>query len=47
MYNFVRGFGWDYNRGSFYPKGLISGIKRSFGNKLTKMKLKTLMKNVL
>ena len=37
LYNFKRGFCWPINggayiRGGLYPGGLISGIKKLFGN---------------
>ena len=33
LYNFKRGFGWAYKwGGGLYPGGLISGIKKMFGN---------------
>ena len=34
LYNFKRGFGRAYKRGGggVYPGGLISGIKKMFGN---------------
>ena len=33
LYNFKRGFRWAYKRGGgLYPGGLISGIKKMFGN---------------
>ena len=35
LYNFKRGFGWVYKGwggGGLYPGGLISGIKKMFGN---------------
>ena len=40
LYKFIRGFRWAYNRGSLYAKGLMSGIKISFGKKLTKIEIK-------
>ena len=33
LYNFKRGLGWAYKRGGgVCPGGLISGIKKMFGN---------------
>ena len=35
LHNFIRGFGWLINGeggGGLYPGGLISGIKKMFGN---------------